>query len=90
MGLFLLQSESYPIQELSFQKPFEYISSDGVRQVSKNWDHGGSTIVNKHFIRLTPDRQSKRGHIWSKNTIGRNEFSAILKFRVSGQGKRMK
>lgn len=86
--LFIISCESAIIDKLSFKKPFDHISADGIRQVSANWQQGGSTMVNKHFIRLTPDRQSKRGYIWSTDTIGRDEFSAILTFRVSGQGKR--
>jgi len=36
---------------------------------------------------LTPDRQSKKGALWSKKALGVSEFSAIVKFRISGQGK---
>lgn len=30
-----------------------------------NWDFYGSTIVTEDYVRLTPDRQSKRGSLWS-------------------------
>jgi mannose-binding lectin 2 len=36
---------------------------------------------------LTPDRQSKKGAVWSRKALGVPEFSSILKFRISGQGK---
>ncbi|EQC25101.1 hypothetical protein SDRG_17015 [Saprolegnia diclina VS20] len=78
---------------LSFEKPFDAISADGVREISDDFSFGGHAQVNRHFVRLTTDRQSKRGHVWSKNTIGsaqlsKPEFSIILTFRISGQAER--
>jgi hypothetical protein len=37
---------------------------------------------------LTPDRQSKRGAIWSRKPLGVSTFSTTLEFRISGQGKK--
>ncbi len=31
------------------------------------WKFGGSTVVSSNYVRLTPDRQSKKGIIW--NTV---------------------
>ena len=31
------------------------------------WEFGGSTVVTSSYVRLTPDRQSKRGVLW--NTV---------------------
>jgi hypothetical protein len=45
--------------------------------------------VNSNFIRLTPDRQSKKGSIWSKKALMTPSFNAVMKFRISGQGKNM-
>ncbi|TMW60658.1 hypothetical protein Poli38472_000700 [Pythium oligandrum] len=75
------------LTSLSFNKPFDTISADGEREVSKDWTHGGSTAVNRHFVRLTPDRQSRKGYIWSKEKLGRREFSLVLTFRISGQAQ---
>lgn len=33
--------------------------------------------------------QSKRGWIWSRNVLGEDTWTATLRFRVSGQGKRL-
>lgn len=44
-------------------------------------------MINNNFARLTPDRQSKKGALWSRKAIGVPEFSGVLKFRISGQGK---
>ncbi|OQR87920.1 lectin [Achlya hypogyna] len=76
---------------MSFEKPFDQINAEGVREVSDDFSFGGHAQVNRHFVRLTTDRQSKRGYIWSKNALGqltRPEFSMILTFRISGQGER--
>ena len=32
-----------------------------------NWEFGGSTVVTSSYVRLTPDRQSKKGVLW--NTV---------------------
>lgn len=73
---------------ISFEKPFDTINADGVRQVGDQWEFGGSTTVNRHFVRLTPYRQHKKGFIWSKDNLkGKKEFSLVLTFRISGQGE---
>lgn len=72
---------------ISFEAPFEEIDNAGERLVGKYWRTGGHAVVNTNFIRLTPDRQSKKGAIWSRKPLGVPSFSAIFKFRISGQGK---
>lgn len=47
----------------------------------------GHAKVNEHFVRLTPDRQSKRGHLWSSRRVDAEDWSVSLEFRVSGQGR---
>jgi mannose-binding lectin 2 len=71
----------------SFEAPYDKVDAAGARIISHVWNIHGSTDVNKNFIRLTPDRQSKKGAIWSKKALGVNGFSSVLKFRISGQGK---
>ncbi|RQM22239.1 hypothetical protein B5M09_008991 [Aphanomyces astaci] len=41
------------VPSLCFEKPFEDITSDGVRIVSDDFTFGGHAVVNKHFVRLT-------------------------------------
>lgn len=74
------------IEALSFAPPFTEIDSVGARMV-RNWKASGSTLVSNNFVRLTPDRQSKKGALWSRKPLGVNSFSTILKFRISGQAK---
>uniref|UniRef100_M4BY22 L-type lectin-like domain-containing protein n=1 Tax=Hyaloperonospora arabidopsidis (strain Emoy2) TaxID=559515 RepID=M4BY22_HYAAE len=77
-----------PLHSVSFKPPFELINEGNRRIVNTTWSHGGSADVKKHFVRLTTDRQSKRGYLWQKEPLQHNELSAILTFRISGQGKR--
>ncbi|KAI9922001.1 hypothetical protein PsorP6_001454 [Peronosclerospora sorghi] len=76
------------LDDISFKPPFDLVDSAGRRVVNTTWSQGAWAEVKKHFIRLTTDRQSKRGHLWQKIPVGRDELSAILTFRISGQGKR--
>lgn len=73
--------------DLSFESPFSEVDWAGNKIVGINWKNFGSTVVNSNFIRLTPDRQSKKGAMWSRSPLGVPSFSAILKFRIAGQGK---
>lgn len=72
---------------LSFEPPFEEFDFVGNKLVNSNWKNYGSTVVNKNFIRLTPDRQSKKGALWSRSSVASDKLNAVLKFRISGQGK---
>lgn len=71
----------------TFEPPFNDIDSNGERMINRHWRTSGTTVVNSNFIRLTPDRQSKKGAVWSRKPLGVPSFSSVLKFRISGQGK---
>jgi mannose-binding lectin 2 len=75
------------LDHVSFEKPFDNIDGEGLRQLGEDFVYGGDTAVNRHFARLTPDRQSKRGHIWGKQKLATKEFAAVFTFRISGQAK---
>jgi len=77
----------YSVATHNFAPPFQEIDNSGERLVSKHWRNSGTTVVNNNFVRLTPDRQSKKGALWSRKAVGVPSFSSILKFRISGQGK---
>jgi lectin, mannose-binding 2 len=74
------------LEDQSFQAPFENYNSAGQRIIA-SYREGGHAKVFQNFIRLTPDRQSKRGHVWSSRRVDTNDWSVVLQFRVSGQGK---
>jgi len=75
------------LESQSFEAPFNEMDNTGLRLVSKQWKTSGHAVVNTKFARLTPDRQSKKGALWSRKPIGVPTFSSIFKFRISGQGK---
>lgn len=51
----------------------------------RDWMCSGDAVINEYFVRLTPDRQSKNGVLWSMNTFNSGEFVTTIKFRISGQ-----
>ena len=71
---------------VSFEPPFEEYDFSGNKLVNSNWKNHGTTVVNKNFVRLTPDRQSKKGALWSRSPLTTDGLHAILKFRISGKG----
>jgi len=85
--LLLVSVDAERIESASFSPPFSEVDSGGSRMVNKHWRSSGAAMVSNNFVRLTPDRQSKKGALWSRKAIGSPVFSALLKFRISGQGK---
>lgn len=77
-----------PLPTLTFKEPFESVGADGKRQLSEHFEISGSADVKRNFVRLTPDRQSKRGSIWSRHVIDRTQFVAVVTFRIHGQGQK--
>ncbi|EGZ24897.1 hypothetical protein PHYSODRAFT_539858 [Phytophthora sojae] len=77
-----------PLPGMTFKQPYEVVDSDGRRQIADGVLYGGNTEVKKNFIRLTPDRQSKRGHIWTKSSVDRDELATVITYRIHGQGKK--
>lgn len=55
------------------------------RRTLQEWTDVGDAVINEYFIRLTPDRQSKSGAIWSGQSFTSGEFVTTIKFRISGQ-----
>lgn len=70
----------------SFRAPFDQYDGLGAR-VIESWRYGASATVNQNFIRLTPDRQSHRGFLWNTEAVPTPDWSATVRFRVSGQGR---
>ena len=73
----------------TFVPPFNNFNNEGMRTIP-NWNSGGNGLdLNENFIRLTPDRVARKGFLWNTKAIDKDEWSVTLRFRVSGQGKRM-
>eukprot|EP00611_Tribonema_gayanum_P029464 TRINITY_DN7891_c0_g1_i5.p1 TRINITY_DN7891_c0_g1~~TRINITY_DN7891_c0_g1_i5.p1 ORF type:complete len:465 (+),score=91.70 TRINITY_DN7891_c0_g1_i5:238-1632(+) len=77
------------LSAVSFAPPFEQHDSTGARIIAPGWVTDGVTKVAKNFVRLTPDRASKKGSAWSKSPIGKTEATVIVEFRISGKGRRL-
>lgn len=86
-SLFALSFALTELSEYSFRGPFQSGNHEGIRVVD-GWSLGGSGEVRRHFVRLTPDRQSKKGQLWNHNALKLNTLSLTLRFRISGQGKK--
>eukprot|EP00912_Choanoflagellata_sp_UC4_P000601 UC4_evm2s373 len=54
-----------------------------------HWDYAGSTVVSDHYLRLTPDRQDKKGSLWNDRPCGLVQWEATFKFAATGQGTRL-
>eukprot|EP00039_Didymoeca_costata_P025366 m.13078 g.13078 ORF g.13078 m.13078 type:complete len:343 (-) comp4787_c0_seq1:71-1099(-) len=67
----------------SVKKPF--FSGDGFS--IPNWEFGGNTVVTDECIRLTPDRQAKKGNLWNHKAWEKDTFMMTVEFKVHGQGK---
>ena len=70
---------------LSFHGPFDDYDRTGLKRVIPKYKTFGDTVINENFIRLTPDRQSKRGGLFSDLYTNTPEFEAVFKFRIAGQ-----
>ncbi|XP_065828743.1 VIP36-like protein [Oscarella lobularis] len=72
----------YLKREYTLTKPYQGSGMD-----LPNWDFSGSTVVTNNYIRLTPDRQSKRGMLWNKIPAAIRNWEIQAQFKVHGQGK---
>ena len=83
--LFITQPIVCRLSKLGFGAPFNAVDGfNGARTIT-DWTVEGDAQVLQSFVRLTPDRQTKRGSLWSNNVLEMDQFSAIFKFRMSGQ-----
>lgn len=82
--------DGYVYKEHLLQHPYSDTGLD-----IPHWNFQGNTVLTDQVIRLTPDRQSKRGNIW--NTVpwnppredGNAYFELIMEFHVHGQGTKL-
>jgi lectin, mannose-binding 2 len=83
----ILSFSSELLEFHSFEPPYAEVDTITGQRIIPNWRTAGTTVVNNNFIRITPDRQSKKGALWSRKAIDSASMSSVLKFRISGQGK---
>ncbi|KAJ3163821.1 hypothetical protein HDU88_006156 [Geranomyces variabilis] len=49
------------------------------------WDFGGDAYMEvNNYIRLTPDKRSKNGHIWTKHPFTSNSWIVEFEFKIHG------
>ncbi|XP_078095410.1 lectin, mannose-binding 2-like a isoform X2 [Mustelus asterias] len=78
-------TEEYLKREHSLMKPYQGVGASGS---GTHWDLHGNTMVTSHFIRLTPDLQSKQGAIWNRVACLMRDWEMQVHFKVHGQGKK--
>ncbi|XP_072342085.1 VIP36-like protein isoform X2 [Scyliorhinus torazame] len=78
-------TEEYLKREHSLMKPYQGVGASGS---GTHWDLLGNTMVTSHFIRLTPDLQSKQGAIWNRVACLMQDWEVQVHFKVHGQGKK--
>ena len=78
------------IKGQTFEAPFTDLDRSGKRTVA-SYSVDGDAQVMQHFIRLTPDRQSKSGALWAKENLPKDlkNLAATLTFMISGQGEKL-
>jgi hypothetical protein len=76
------------VPEHSFKGPFTEFDKDGMRMLP-NWRFGQSASLNEHFLRLVPETTRSKGFLWNPMRNGRDEWSVTMRFRISGQARKM-
>lgn len=72
---------------------FEYkLSFKGPHLTQKDkgipfWEHGGDAIAGDDNVRITPSLRSKKGWVWSKNSVPHDNWVIEVAFRVTGRGR---
>lgn len=68
----------------SLVKPF--FAGDGIS--IPHWDFIGNAVVTDDYVRLTPDRQAKKGALWNQIPFqGTTGWEMLVQFDINGQGK---
>lgn len=83
-------SSSSLLANHSFHGPFlqGIDASSNHASLTSNWKLGGGAVVHNNFIRLTPEKPSRRGSLWSYASIDlpspSDSVHFLLSFRISG------
>ncbi|XP_067879495.1 VIP36-like protein isoform X2 [Heterodontus francisci] len=78
-------TEEYLKREHSLVTPYQGL---GASSSGSHWDLSGNTMVTSHFVRLTPDLQSKQGAIWNRVSCLMRDWEVQVHFKIHGQGKK--
>lgn len=78
-------TEEYLKRAHSLTKPYQGL---GASSSGTFWDISGNTMVTAHYVRLTPDLQSKQGAIWNRIACLMRDWEMQVHFKIHGQGKK--
>ncbi|XP_060916671.1 lectin, mannose-binding 2-like a isoform X1 [Labrus mixtus] len=78
------EMEEFLKREYSLSKPYQGVGSLG----SSHWELMGDAMVTTDQVRLTPDKQSRQGAVWSRIPCHLNDWEMQVHFKIHGQGKK--
>jgi Legume-like lectin family len=73
----------YLAEMFSLRPPFPF----GRVFTLPNYKYYGSAVVTENYVRLTPDRQSKKGSVWGSVPSYLREWEAIVELKIGGVGR---
>ncbi|KAG8010723.1 VIP36-like protein [Nibea albiflora] len=76
--------EEFLKREYSLSKPYQGVGSLG----SSHWELMGDAMVTTDQVRLTPDKQSRQGAVWSRIPCHLKDWEMQVHFKIHGQGKK--
>ena len=76
---------SEPMSHLTFGPPNVALDEESGGRHLPSWKVGGKAKVHRDFIRVTPERLSTYGFIWSAYNVQAPEISFVAKVRISGR-----
>ena len=80
-----IHSLSPPFNSFTWSGILLYTSSYNIgNRKLKGWLCTGDSNIKEYFIRLTNDRQGKKGYCWNDAAINSNKWVTTIKFRISG------
>ncbi len=66
-------------RSLSFRPPF--VPRNGVQ----GWSVGAQAAIQKDFVRLTQQKQSQSGYMWTEKFAKMKDWEALIEFRITGE-----
>ncbi|XP_040053225.2 lectin, mannose-binding 2-like a [Gasterosteus aculeatus] len=78
------EMEEFLKREYSLSKPYQGVGSLG----SSHWELMGDAMVTTDQLRLTPDKQSRQGSVWSRLPCHLTDWEMQVHFKIHGQGKK--
>lgn len=70
------------LEQVSLKPPFPF----GKTFTLPGYDYSGASVVTDNYVRLTPDRQSKAGAVWSQQLLSAADWEVMFEFSISGKG----